>query len=279
MKLFQDFVSVDKKHYSQSESQKLIPPLELHLFHCVLTNPGIYLREIQLDLYETTGTEVSSSAICHFLQSVGFSRQKLKLVAKQRDDDLRAQFACDVGTYNPEMLIFLDETGSDKRNTLREYGYSLRGKPAVSQKLLVCGKRVSAIAFTSVCGMLNLKIVEGSVDSDTFCDFIERVLLPHLMPFDGRNPNSVIILGNCSIHHREIAVQMIRKVGGIVHFLPPYSPDFNPVEEAFSKIKTEMKAMEKEAQVTDIETVVLSAFSCITANHCNQWIKDSLIYC
>ena len=62
------------------------------------------------------------------------------------------------------MLIFLDQTGSD---SLRKYGYSLRGKPAVSQKLLVRGKHVSAIAFMSVCGMLDLNIVEGSVDGDT----------------------------------------------------------------------------------------------------------------
>ena len=278
VKLFQNFGSVDKKHYSRSVSQKLTPPLELHLLHCVLMNPGIYLREIQQDLYGATGTEVSPSAICRFFQRVGFSRQKLQLVAKQRDDFLRAQFSCDVAMYKPEMLIFLDETGSDKRNSLRKYGYSLRGKPAVSQKLLVRGKRVSAIAFMSVCGMLDLKIVEGNIDGDTYCDFVEKVLLPHLTPFDGVNPYSVVVVDNCSIHHNEVAVQMIQEVGAIVHFLPPYSPDYNPIEEAFSKVKAEMKAMEKEAQVIDIETIVLAAFSCITVSDCNQWIKDSSIY-
>ena len=72
-------------------------------------------------------------------------------------------------------------------------------------------------------------------------------------------------------------MQMIREVGAIVHLLPPYSPDYNPIEEAFSKVKGEMKAIGKEAQVADIETVVLSAFSCITVSDCNQWIKDSEI--
>ena len=60
-----------------------------------------------------------------------------------------------------------------------------------NQKLLVRGKHVSAIAFMSVCGMLDLKIVEG-VDSNTFCDFVDQVLLPHLMPFDGH-----IVLSLC----------------------------------------------------------------------------------
>ena len=102
-----------------------------------------------------------------------------------------------------------------------------------------------------------------------FCDFVEKVLFPHLMPFDGVNPHSVI-LDNCSIHHNEI--------GAIVHFLPPYYPDYNPIEEAFSKVKAGMKAMEKEAQVTVIETIILTAFSCITVSDCNQWIRDSSIY-
>ena len=64
----------------------------------VLINPDIYLREIQENLYETTGIESSSSAICHFLQRVNFSRQKLKIVAKQS--------RCDT-IYDPEMLVFL----------------------------------------------------------------------------------------------------------------------------------------------------------------------------
>ena len=119
VKLFRDYGAVDKKHYSRSDtSKKLTPPLELLLLHTVMMNPGIYLREIQQNLCETTGCEVTLSAICRFFHKVGFSRQKLKLVAKQRDEDLRAQFACDVAMYEPEMLVFLDETGSDKRNCL-----------------------------------------------------------------------------------------------------------------------------------------------------------------
>ncbi len=49
------------------------------------------------------------------------------------------------------------------------------------------------------------------------------------MPFDGNNPNSVVILDNCSIHHVDGVVDMIHKVGALVHFLPPYSPDYNPI--------------------------------------------------
>ena len=70
--------------------------------------------------------------------------------------------------------------------------------------------------------MLNLylmQIVSGNVDGDIYSDFVEEVLLPHLMPFNGKNPHSVVILDNCTIHHCQQAVQLIQEVGAIVYFL------------------------------------------------------------
>ena len=57
------------------------------------------------------------------------------------------------------------------------------------------------------------------------------------MPFNGVNKHSVVVLDNCSVHHMEGVVAMIEEAGAIVHFLPPYSPDFNPIEETFAKVK------------------------------------------
>ena len=83
------------------------------------------------------------------------------------------------------MLVFLDETGSDRQDSLRKYGYSLRGKPAVSQKLLVRRERVSAIAYMDcLTSRLCLEVWMGTI----YCDFVEKILLPQLMPFDGKTP-------------------------------------------------------------------------------------------
>ena len=268
-----------RKHPSTRVFRKLTAPLELMIIHFVLKRPGAYLHEIASELFDTTGADISLSTICNFLKRIGFTRQKLRIAALQRDDFLRAQFAHEVSVYNPEMFIFLDETGSDRRATIRRYGYSLRGKPLVSEKLLVRGKRVSAIAIMSVNGMLDCKTVIGSVNGEVFYDFVQSALLPHLMPFNDVNPNSVVVLDNCSIHHITKIVQMIEELGTLVLFLPPYSPDYNPIEEAFSKVKSMLKLMDKEAEVTeDLESIVLSAFSFITAHDCQQWINDASIY-
>ena len=279
VKLFRETGSVSKKVYPRERAfRKLTAPLELTIIHLVLSRPGIYLREIQEELCETMGAEISPSAICRFLHKVGFSRQRMKLVALQRDKEIRAQFVSDVSIYEPDMLIFLDETGADRRDSLRKYGYSLRGRPVHSQKLLVRGDRISAIAFMSVNGFLDCHTVRGTVNTEVFLEFVAKTLLPHLMPFDGRNPHSVVIMDNCIIHHGEEVVQMIQEVGALVHFLPPYPPDYDPIEEAFSKVKSELKAMEREGQVTDLETLLLAAFSSISPQDCQQWIKHPGIY-
>ena len=72
--------------------------------------------------------EVSLSTICRFLRDGGFTRKKLQKVALQQDKFLREQYILDVSVYSKDMLVFVDETGADKRNTLRKYGYSLRGR-------------------------------------------------------------------------------------------------------------------------------------------------------
>ena len=104
-----------------------------------------------------------------------------------------------------------------------------------------------------------MDIVHCSVNGEVYSEFVENFLVPHLLPHDRLNPQSVVILDNCSIHYCQEAIQIIRAVGALVHFLPPYSPDYNSMEEAFSKLKSCMKAMKEEAQFMDIDTVILSA--------------------
>ena len=98
------------------------------------------------------------------------------------------------------------------------------------------------------------------------------------MPYNGTNPNSIVILDNASIHHVEGVVDMIHNAGLLVYFLPPYSPDYAPIEECFSKVKGKMRTMEQQAEITDIETIALAAFTTITPSDCKNWIGLSGIY-
>ena len=102
----------------------------------LLENPSMYLHELQHLVFQTTGTEISVLAICKFLQKQEFSRKRLTYRALQRSEELRAQYTSEMSLYEPQTLVFVDETGSDKRCALRRYGYALKGKRAISERLL-----------------------------------------------------------------------------------------------------------------------------------------------
>ncbi len=176
---------------------------------------------------------------------------------------------------HPEMLVFVDETGADRRDCMRKFGYSLRGKPARAHKLLWRGQRVSALTAMSTSGILDCYTTTGPVNADKFEHFVTHSLGPLLQPFDGFNPNSVVVLDNASIHHVDQVIQAIQNTGALVQFVPPYSPDLNPIEEAFSKVKSVMKANEEVLVDMDPNVAVLSAINTITARDCIQWISHA----
>ena len=85
-------------------------------------------------------------------------------------------------------------------------------------------------------GIIELKLIKGTVDLDLFFDFVRGDLLPQLQQFDGTNPHSVVILDDCTIHHVESIHEFFEASGVLLLFLPPYSPDLMPIEEAFSSV-------------------------------------------
>ena len=112
------------------------------------------------------------------------------------------------------------------------------------------------------------------MDDDGFFDFIRGSLLPMMQPFEGRSPISVLIMDNCSVHISEVK-ELLKQVG-IVLFLPPYSPDLNPVEEAFSYIKNYLRKHDQLLQaIVDSTDVIQAAIDSITTDHCNSWISHS----
>lgn len=118
------------------------------------------------------------------------SHQKLCLAAAQRDELICQKYTLDVSVYTPDMFVFLDETGADRQN-VRKYGYSLHGIPLKHNTFLVRGERVSGLAFMSVHGLLDISVIKGTTDGDTFYNFVQKHLFLQLLLFDGVNRHSV----------------------------------------------------------------------------------------
>ena len=125
----------------------------------------------------------------------------------------------------------MDETGADKRTHIRKYGYALCGMTPTCRRLLVRGNRTNAIVAMSSDGVVAAELTSSTVNGDSFFDFTRGSLLPLMQPFDGSSPHSVLVMDNCSIHHTSEVKDL--QQAGVILFLPSYSPDLNPIEEAF----------------------------------------------
>lgn len=265
-------IKYSKGPQTLTEVQKFV------IIETVLEKPAAYLKEICMDVLVKTGSTVTESGVCRFLQRNNFSRKKLHNVARQRNEQLRLSFTADCEIYSPEMMVFVDETGCNNKDSMRKFGYALRGQRATSVRLLCRGKRVSSVAAMDINGVICVNSTTTSVNGDFFCDFFERFLLPQLLPFNGVNPRSVVLLDNCSIHHVPRAISLIQSVGALVHFLPPYSPDMNPIEELFSKVKAVLKendyAIQRIGDNCAID-IVQAAFSSVSAEDSVGWFQHA----
>ena len=136
------------------------------LFRLILTNPGIYLCEIQEEIMRMFGVYVCIYTICRTLQNMGCTRQAMHHLAIQRSDEKRAKFMADISLYDVSMLVWLDESGCDNRNYRRQYGYSMRETPPRDHRLLVRGTRYSAIPVVSLEGVHDVYIAQGNMSGE-----------------------------------------------------------------------------------------------------------------
>ena len=161
-------------------SRSLTSQEESVILHAIFENPGIYLDEIQRYLEEKAGAVISLPMICRTVQRLGLTRRRIRHVVLSRSDAERAAFSVRIADVDASYFVWLDETGVDRRDAMRRMGYSIRGHAPVSQKLMGRGKRVSALACMSVRGIEDVVLVEGAVDGDKFCNFIEKSVLPSI---------------------------------------------------------------------------------------------------
>ena len=249
---------------------------ELIVMGLILESPTLYLDEVVHEASELASIIVFPPTICRLLKRYGFTRKKVRQIAAQRCYALRDAFMARCTLFIRDMFVWVDETGSDARDHVRKFGYAIRGMTPTSHRILARGKRVNAIAALSSTGVVVVDMVSGTVSGSEFFDFLRGTLIPNMMPFNGSNPRSVIIMDNCSVHHVAEVSHLLYQVGVLVLFLPPYSPDLNPAEEAFSFVKTYLKKHDVMLQSNaPVSAVLQGAFDSITEDQCNSWITDS----
>ena len=136
---------------------------------------------------------------------------------------------------DPDRLVFIDETWA-KTNMTRPRGRSLQGTRLVSKTPHGHWKTTTLLAALRSEGITAPLVIDGSVNGDVFLAYVQQHLVPTLRRHD------LVIMDNLSSHKRSGVREAIESVGASLVYLPPYSPDFNPIELAFSKFKWLLKS-------------------------------------
>ena len=158
---------------------------------------------------------------------------------------------------DPERLVFVDEMGVHT-SLAPLYGYAPKGERVHLQVPRNRGKNTTLLASMTLSGMGETMAVEGSTDRGVFDAYIERVLAPSL------ETGQIVIMDNLPAHKPDRVRELIEERGCELVYLPAYSPDFNPIEEAFSKIKGMVRqagARTKDALVEVLGEALLAVSS------------------
>lgn len=178
--------------------------------------------------------------------------------ATERDEWLRAAWRVTVAkALDPRKLVFVDEMGTNISLCSR-YAYSPKGRRAYAQVPRNRGANTTLLASMSLEGMGPCLAVEGATTTTVFETYVEQVLAPTL------RRGQIVVVDNLGAHKSERARKLLEGRGCQLLYLPAYSPDFNPIEEAFSKIKGVLRKAGARTRQALIEALGV-AISTVTA--------------
>jgi transposase len=169
-----------------------------------------------------------------------------------------------------EDLVFLDESGVNL-GFIRKCARAFGGNRAYSKTPTQRGRNVSVIGAISLKGLLTQWSCLGAVDALTFDAFIAQKLVPHLWP------GAVVIMDNCRIHKSEELEALINAAGARLIYLPTYSPDFSPIENCWSKIKSILRRIGARTY-PDLLVALTHAFAEVTVDNLFAWFSHCC-YC
>jgi transposase len=196
------------------------------------------------------------------------SKKSVRAAEQDRPDvaAARAAWARYQAEFDPERLVFIDETGTST-NMARLRGRAPRGERLVGKvphghwktTTFVAGLRTSAL--TAPC------VIDGPMNGNAFLAYVEQILAPSLKPDD------IVVMDNLSAHKVPGIRQAIEATGARLLYLPPYSPDFNPIEQLFAKLKALLRKA-AERSVDDLWNRIAALLGAFTPNECANYFRN-----
>ncbi|WP_424137705.1 IS630 family transposase [Roseomonas chloroacetimidivorans] len=231
---------------------------------------GITLAEIRAALIERGVAPVSLMTIWSMLKRIGQSHKKSLRAAEQDRTDVaehRRHWRVWQRYMDPERFVFLDETGA-ATNMIRRYGWGPRSERLVDATPHGHWRTTTFIAGLRSTGLVAPLVLDGPMTGEAFLAYVGQFLAPVLAKGD------VVVLDNLPAHKVAGVCEAIRATGASLLYLPPYSPDLNPIEQAFAKLKALLRkaaARSREALWTTLGRL-LDTF---TPAECRNYLANS----
>lgn len=207
-------------------------------------------KGIQTKFEEKFGFTLNQTSVCRLLKEAGLTRKRLKRKAavvntNNHREKMREYARAFVGYRNREVL-FLDETGFNL-HTSKNYGYSQIGVSPVTYVPPSKGQNLSACCIISQFSLSYYKLIDGSFNGERFLEFLVGAVNEGVL-----RRNVVLVMDNAPIHKTIVVKEFLESHQIEVVYLPPYSPDLNPIENFFSMVKSRYSAIRPRAVTREV---------------------------
>ena len=259
--------------FNKKEPVTRVSVLDKHkktLLKWIKGNPSLTLDELRERCADNLGINITLQAIWYRLKKYGLSYKKTICAKEQNRDDIqtkRKHWRKLQARWDLERLVFIDETGFNTKMA-RRYGRSLRALRCVDYVPYGHWHTNTFIAGLRHDGVCAPMLFDGSMNAVTFLAYVSEVLVPTL------HENDIVICDNLSSHKAAGVKEVIEKCGASIQYLPPYSPDMNPIEMLFSKMKAFLR---KQAcrSFDDILNATRDVLTALTPTQCSNFIQHA----
>ncbi len=179
--------------------------------------------------------------------------------------DKREQWHGYTAAIQAERLVFLDESGVNV-DMARHYGRGKGGQRVVDHVPLNTPKSTTILSSIRLNGEMATTTFQGGTTGDKFLAYLKDVLIPTLHPGD------IVVMDNLRTHHMQAVKELLRHAEVEVLYLPPYSPDLNPIEKLWSKIKAILRKL-RVRTLDALGPAIWAAFRCVSQNDCAAWFR------
>jgi len=233
--------------------------------------PDSTIAELQRRLVEERGVYASTGTIWAFLdrhdltfkkKSAHAAEQNRPDVLAEREDWFEGQLDLD-----PEKLVFVDESFATT-NMARRYGRAPRGVRLRAPIPHGNRKKTTLVAGLRLSGVSAARMLDGSINGERFLEYVEQVLVPTLASGD------LVVIDHLSSHKSHPVREVIEAAGAKLLFLPRYSPDFNPIEKAFAKLKALLRKA-AERTVSGVRQAIRRILAGITPAECANYFASA----